>query len=399
MSGKHSILAPSKGETWIMCPGSTAMGMGIIDQTSEYAEEGTAAHTVASTALLSEDKKAKCDDTEMAEYVQVYVDRILAAAEGKMLLVEQFVSLERYTSEPGGGGTSDAIIVDLDHNAIEVHDLKYGKGVIVNAEENYQMMLYALGAIDLVEELLGVTIAKIKCVIHQVRRDHLSEWETTRVRLNEFGLFSLTRGKLALSLMTPEIGQTPPEERIVPELHASEDACRWCPAARFCPEMRKTVQEEVFADFEVTAMGREPEVLNEVTPANIPSPKLIALAKRWVKNAEAFIEEQLNAAKPAPGWKLVLGKRGNRKWTDEEKAEELCKQLRLKKSETHKQTLLTPTQLEKVVADKKWPLFAELITQADGVPTVVSEDDPKPAYVPASADDFADLSGDDNFGF
>jgi len=170
----HALLGASKAHRWMRCPGSIALEADLPDISSPHAEEGTRAHELAAIILEAQIPWCPNDwDADMIDYVRSYVDYVTREAAGHHLLIEQRVDYSDVIGVPDSFGTSDAIILAGD--TITIIDLKYGMGVRVNAEENEQLMLYALGAL----ETFGVTgnYTKAKLVIVQPRLDHISEWE------------------------------------------------------------------------------------------------------------------------------------------------------------------------------------------------------------------------------
>jgi hypothetical protein len=334
-------------------------------------------------------------ESDMAEYVKIYTDAIQAEAQGKILLVEQHVNINRWTSEPNGRGTADAIIVDLETCDISVNDLKYGMGVMVYAQENEQLMLYGLGAMEMVEKILLDKVRNIKLVIHQPRRDHYDEWEISREELVAWGEETARRGAIAIELYNDPSKLTP--EHFSPE----PSTCRWCPVKADCPALTGIVQATVFENFKDLT----------VKPANgdpAPTKKMIDLILEYCKDVVAHVSERLNQGQATPGWKLVQGNPGNRAWTNSEaeaKAEALAKKMRMKVDEIYNKKLKTAPQLEKEVpgaewktvnkkkmrVDDKWAQFAELISRSDAKPTLVGDDDPRPAIQMANADSFENL--------
>lgn len=390
---EHAVLSPSKASRWITCPGSVALTAGMEDTSSSYADEGTAAHAVAAARLLGVPGPAAADHTT-SDFISVYTKYVRNAAEGKILLVEQRFDLERWTSEKGGKGTADAVIVDLANQALEVIDLKFGQGHVVDAEENEQLMLYALGALDVVELCYG-EVKTIKLVIVQPRRDHISEWTISKKDLLRFGEGARRQGEFALHLLA-NVDKLVLDAQMLNTftfleyLYPTEKACLWCPAKASCPALEAQIKDAVFDNFEVLDDGGVKAVTKAVD-SDIPTPGLLALVEQWVAAKQAWINQRLHDRVPTPGWKLVVGKKGNRKWRDEAPVEKLLKRLKFKKSETHEESLISLTKIEKLVPEEKWPLFAVLITQADGQPTAVPESDKRPEYVPASASDFANV--------
>lgn len=396
----HSVLAPSAAHCWRNCVGAPAACKGKKDVGSSYADEGTRAHDLGSKWLTG-DIKAKPspedDENDMGEFVAVYTNAVRREAEGKVLLVEQKVSISRWTGEKGGKGTADAIIVDLETGDITVIDLKFGMGVMVYAQENEQLMLYGLGAMELVEKLLLDQVRNIKLVINQPRRDHIDEWEISREDLVAWGEKTLEAGTLALELYED------PSKLSAEHFSPDPSTCRWCPIKADCPAVTAMVHKEVFDDFKNLT----------VKPANAdpaPTKKMIDMILEYCKAVVKHVDERLNQGLPTKGWKLVQGNPGNRAWKDkdaEEKAEALARTLRMKVDDIYNKKLKTAPQMEKTVpkaewktvagkrirVDEKWAQFAELIGRSDAKPTLVGEEDPRPAIQMASADSFDDLSG------
>lgn len=191
----HAKLSPSGAHRWMACPGSVVLEGDFPDTSSVYADEGTAAHTLASWCLEGKtnadifkgeeiavgERKFLVDDA-MVDYVQDYVKLVREYAQDGTLLVEQRVPIGHLTGEEGATGTSDAVIIK--GNELMVVDLKYGMGVKVDATNNPQLQMYALGALEEFE-LLG-DFEYVTMVIHQPRLNHVSEWWVPVAVLHEF---------------------------------------------------------------------------------------------------------------------------------------------------------------------------------------------------------------------
>lgn len=375
---KHAILSPSHAATWIGCPGSVTLCKDIHRTTSEYAEEGKVAHALAAAFLLHTQPKTAPDIVTL-DYVNVYVNAIRRAAEGKILLVEQSVNVGNYTTEKGAKGTADAIIFDMDSGVLEVHDLKFGQGHIVMAENNEQLMLYALGAMDTVEMLYG-KVNSIILAIHQPRRDHLSQWELTRNQLLEFGYRAQKAGTLALAALA---GMS----EVV--LQPSAAACLWCSGKAICPALRDQVHKAVLDDFSECANQAQHDEQSCLTKhENVPSADFLDMAAQWISATREYINERLKNRLPTAGWKLVQGKRGNRKWIDEKATVKFLKEIGFKKSQTHETSLLSLTKIEKLVPADKWEMLKFNIVQPDGAPIAVADTDARPEYAVAKTEDF-----------
>lgn len=432
----HAMLSPSKISRIAICPGSVALSHGAPDSSSVYADEGTAAHELAASALLSKDQ-VDCDayigqvikvrnedgtvrreftvDDDMASYVQQYVDEVRRQADGAELLVEQRVDYSDAIGIEDQSGTADAVILDFMADTLGVHDLKYGKGVQVYAAievddmdaapfvverdygffaPNLQLLCYALGAY-LDHEILA-DWETIKLGIHMPRKDFIDEFEITPAELKEFanilraicndamaGFVDVDTGKYDVALLQ-ENGL----------LTANEDACRWCPARDFCPELRDTVQSEVFDDFEDLTV----KDLEHVEAHFLPSFTVLELCEIWVKAARSRIETELLAGNEVPTWKLVQGRKGPKKWINDT-IEDLKKKLRgmrLKKTDIYEEKLKSPTQLLKVDGVKgnkrREKVLEEFFTQSEGGYSIASESDKREAVVISPvADDFEDL--------
>lgn len=394
------------------CAGSVALESLLPESSSSFADEGTAAHDLASMALLSKrdasafvgrvitvksrDGGASTDfpvDADMAEEVQKYLDKIRQCAVGNELLVEQRLEFSSYVGTPGQFGTSDAVILTADE--IQVHDLKYGRGVRVDAEENEQLMLYALGALWTFG-MLG-DFKRVRCVIHQVRLDHLSEWDCS---VDELLAFAERAKRSALECDNAQtIYRTSGYSGSSSYFNPGDKQCRFCKAKATCPALAGEVSRIVYGDESVLANPHE-----TAKPTAVPQNATLLgtyrdrleLIESWCKAIATTVAAELDAGHEVPGWKRVTGKRGNRAWQDKEAVEKQLKAMRLKHEEIYDYSLISPTQAEKKLAKeypRAWLKLAELITQADGRPITVSADDPRPALSAGSiADDFADLS-------
>lgn len=169
----HAYLSCSSSDRWLNCTVAPKLEAAFIEESSPFAAEGTKAHELGEKVLIS--GKNACDikgdySTEMRDYVQNYVDYVRAIP--GQLLVEQRLDISAWV--PECFGTSDAVV--LADGVCHIVDLKYGKGVRVDAENNSQLMLYALGAYDAYDCIYG-PINKVVIHIVQPRLDHYSSWE------------------------------------------------------------------------------------------------------------------------------------------------------------------------------------------------------------------------------
>lgn len=400
------------------CPGSVALSEGIVEPPSSYADEGTAAHFVASTCLSNGTNAAVCIgmtvhlmvdtegthfetfllpltgtmlnqfevDDDMARYVQVYLDyvRDLVKSTNGELFVEVSVPLTHITGEEDARGTSDAVIIA--GGEIIVVDLKYGRGNEVSAEANEQLMMYASGAMQ--EFALAGDFKHVRCAISQPRITSApSEWGCTVEELFAFETEAFHRAQDAIDISAGTCS-------LEKNLHPSDDACRWCKAKATCPALSQYVQDEMGADFETLLTSPAPKV--EGISIHVLATKMacLDLIEDWCKAIRSKVETELLAGNDVPGWKLVQGRKGARAWTNKEEAEAVLKAMRLKKDEMYDFSLISPTTAEKVpaITPKRWAALQTIIKQAEGKPSVAPITDKRPAIsLTPVADDFSAL--------
>lgn len=416
----HALLSPSSAAKWMGCPGSIAeeAKLNLPDTSSPDADTGTAAHFLAAfcfekgthpasyigkqiavglwpegtdRAVWLEDapdgsgarRVVNCD-VEFVAYVNHYVFRVRKAAEGRQLFFEQRLPISQITGEKGAEGTADALI--FAGKTLEVWDLKFGFRK-VDAERNKQLMLYALAALD--EYGFAEDFDRVKLVIDQPRvSDRPSVWECS---IEDLEAFRTEVAAAAQDTREP-----------FPRLQPSEEACQWCKAKATCPALAEFVTDAIGVEFEnvdelelSSGLFKDPEVLSEKMAA-------CDLVEAWVKAVRAEVERRLLVAEPVPGWKLVAGRKPPRKWADEVEAEAALKSMKLKREEMYSWKLISPTQAEKLfgkggllASPKRWArLEAVIAARGEGSVHVAPEADPRPAYVPASVEDF-DNCGDD----
>lgn len=362
---KHARLSPSAAFRWMECTKAPSLEAGIKDQPSPYAQEGTQAHAVAEYEArkavgLPVPAKAPEADPEMQEAADIYAayikETFLAAKEACAdAVIETETRLDLTKWIPEGFGTADCLIVA--DGTLHVIDFKYGKGVLVEAEGNKQMQIYALGALAWADMIYDVD--KVKMTIIQPRLNGTSSAEVASYELKQWGDVEL--GPIA-ALAYNGGGEFKP----------GEDTCRFCKAAGSC---------KARADYFVRLFDEnEDATLSPVEAGEILS--RAAGMKDWLARLEEHVKDACLAGTEIPGWKIVEG-RTRRQYTDEAEIEKRLRAKKYKVSEIYEKKLLGITKMEKLIGKKKMDeIIGDLIEKPQGSPTLVPESDKRPAWAP-----------------
>ena len=377
---EHSVFSPSGAHRWMRCPGSIKLEGGR-DESSAYAREGTAAHMLA-TDCLTKDLKPSTQigahynvegddirvDAAMAEHIADYIKLVKEYQAEGHLFVERRVDFSPYIGVEDSSGTADAIIIR--DNVLIVIDLKYGMGVEVDAQDNEQLQLYALGAIN--EYALIYDFEEVLMVIHQPRLNYVGEFWSDVTQLEAFGQHAKVAAIEA--------------QQMEPRLEPGEKQCKFCTAKARCPALAAEVFETTG---EMAAAEDFPDLGDNMLAEALSR---VELVEQWCKGIRAEVERRLFSGVNVPGYKLVEGKKGNRAWNDETEVETLMKKTwRLKADEIYTQKLISPTAAEKLlktVNPTRWGKLQAHISRAPGKPSVAPEADKRPAIslVAVSAD-------------
>lgn len=424
----HAKLSPSSADRWMVCPGSTVLEAGKPDSSSNFADEGTAAHFLAATCLETgnnakdyaageyviqlcerangshfemfksdprfDDVKVLNEftvDYDMAEFVQAYVDRCRAV--GGEQFYEQRLAIGHITGEEGAHGTSD--FVGIADGELVIRDLKYGRGVKVSAQGNRQLRIYALAAMD--EFGLLYDFDRVRIAIDQPRLGHVDEAVYTVEEMEQFR--EEVGVATAMVEMAQKFGQDP--DKLIVYLQVDDKACTFCKAKAECPKMRNHVLTLVADDFvdESKPIAPQLEGCTTRTMDNALLGNLLAsvdIIEDFCKAIRAKAEAELFAGRDVPGYKLVQGRKGSRAWANADEVEQVMKSMRLKTEEMYDLKLISPTTAEKLakagtIGPRQWPKLQDMITQAEGKPSVAPASDKRPALVITAVDDeFAD---------
>ena len=407
-SRAHAILSPSGAEKWMNCPGSVVLEQEHPEsESSVYADEGTAAHhllaycidrradpkSLIGRLILVDHGKAmwanvRDPDTntrrffevsgDMAGHVEAALDVIhsYVGPEGASIIdSEQRLPISHLTGEIDAYGTADVVV--LSGGALHVFDLKYGKGVFVNAVENKQLRIYALAALEVYETF--EEIHTVISVVLQPRMDNYSNEILTVEELREFGeLVKIKATVVRQQLYDTTNGKT--DLVLFPGEHCHDSFCK---ARAECPALK----EHAIRTAEEAIRAIDDNVANEelgVIAAMIP------LAQKYFDQVQAKVTAEVLAGREVPGFKAVYGREGNREWGDESLVEELA--MRLKIDEVYETKLLSPTKLLKLPLQKDiLESFEGLVVRKPASLTVVPESDKRPAVVVAPENDFENL--------
>jgi hypothetical protein len=399
---EHSLLSPSGAHRWMRCPGSLLLGKTAPDRTTRYADEGSAAHKIATDCLQSGGKITPDDflgcvldmgeneilvDHEMVQSVEQFIEVVEKyAVGGGMVLVDKRVDFSPYIGVDNSTGTADVIIIFPDR--LIVIDLKYGRGVRVYAEHNEQLRLYALGALN--DYGIGCDPDDIVMVIHQPRLEHLDDDTMTVADLEAWAQNEAKPGAAAalaaLELTVETVNLEPGEKQ-----------CKFCDAKAMCPAVAAEVN---------VSTGTLATAADFANLADLPSDDIwlkmlkVPLVESYCKAIRAEAERRLFAGEPNPHFKIVEGKKGNRAWADEGLAEAAMRSQKVKPDLMYTKKLVSPTQAEKNLKKEKpkvWAALQEIIVRAPGKPSVAPATDKRPPLaLSAIPSDFAGLVQHDN---
>jgi hypothetical protein len=338
--------------------------------TSVFAEEGTAAHELAEMLLRGDSWNNVIGETllesnvvvtqDMYDYVMTYVSYVNSIS-GE-LFIEQRVDFSHIA--PEGFGTSDAIVIN--DETMTIIDLKYGKGVRVDAENNTQGILYALGAVNDYGMLFN--IKTINIVIVQPRLDHISEWTIGIDELNRWGERLKQAAELTLSENAPRV--------------PGEKQCQWCRAKATCPALAKLTESTLMTSFDNLDTSKPEQLTDEQLKTALDNKKLIV---SWFDAVETLVTDRLSTGQGFNGYKLVAG-RANRAWRDEVATAAALRDV-LGEDTLYTRKIISPAQAEKELGKSRAELLDDLVTKPEGAPTLVPESDKRPP-VNVSKNDF-----------
>lgn len=384
MPDVHAKLSASAAHRWLNCPPSVRLSENIPDVSSTYAAEGTLAHSLAELKVRKKFEKMKPSEynanlkkiqsdplyaPEMDGHTDTYLDYILSTAHSynkvkPYVVVEKRLDYSRIA--PGGFGTCDCVM--LCKNDLHIFDFKYGKGVPVSAENNPQLRLYALGALN--EYSFLYDIQTVTMHIIQPRLDSISSESLSTAELMTWG------------------------ESIKPIAQAADkgegelkcgDWCKFCKVNAAC-----RARAEYFLATEETAK-LPPELLSSTELGDVLS--RVRAMKNYIEDIEAYALNEVLAGRTVDGWKAVEGT-SKRAITDVDAAFKVLTDNGYDEAVLYERKPIGITALESLLTKKKCnELIGTYIQKPKGKPTLVPASDKREEYKPV---DVKEIFGGNN---
>lgn len=399
-------IRPSSAGKWVPCPGSATLEQGRQEGDTSAADEGTVAHWIASLLLTGRGDQVPgfgkkfyvlnkevtpADDNgdytapvitftqEMFDHVTRYVQEVKNAT-ANQVFIEQPFDMSGLLGYDDAIGTPDC--VQLFDDRIVIHDLKYGMKP-VNAEGNLQLACYAWAVYEAFQDDYMLEEPRFTLVIHQPR--------LRTVDIMDYSLQDMMTMWNTISLAAYNTKHAPTTQA-GPHCYQY-----YCKAQAICPAFQAYVLEDMPSD--ITAD------IDEGTSNDVLAEKLskIEAIRKW---CDAIEQEAYTLAvergESIPGFKVVEGKAGNRKWVDETEVTELLKSMRIKHEVMYDYKLASPTSLEKqfkagAIGPRQWPKLKDMIVRSEGSLKLVVESDKRPAVqVMPALDDMPDLQSEND---
>ena len=370
MATKHAVLSASSSERWLNCPPSARLCEAYEDKGSDYAAEGTDAHALCEFRLKQTLGIPANDPIEnltwyneemedCAAVYAAYVTELLETAKqtcaDPVVMIEQRVDFSRWVKE--GFGTADCIIIA--DGVLNICDYKNGQGCLVLAERNPQMMLYALGALEIFDGIYDIDT--VRMTIYQPRKSNISVYEMDKADLYEWANSELTqKAQLAYE------GQGS---------FSCGEWCRFCKAKAECRERAEANLALARYEFQTPALLADEEIADILG-------KVDALTA-WASDVKEYALQQAVSGTVFPGWKLVEG-RSNRKYTSESAVAAAVEGTGF---DPYEKKLLGITAMQKLLGKSRFEeLLAPYIEKPQGRPALVRSSDKRPEWNTAKND-------------
>lgn len=366
----HAILSASSSDRWLHCPPSARLCETYEDKGSDYAREGTCAHELCEYKLRSALGLEAVDPTENLDYYNeemedcasgyaAFVMELVEAAKehchDPAVLVEQRVDFSRWVEQ--GFGTADCLIIA--DGTLQICDYKHGLGVLVSAEKNPQMMCYALGALEIFDDLYDIT--EVAMTIYQPRRQNVSTYRMPKDELYRWADEVL---KPAADLAFAGDGN-----------FLCGEWCGFCKAKHECRARAEANMLLAQYDFKLPPLLEDSEIEVILSRAD----QLV----EWVNDIKEYALQQAISGKEWSGFKIVEG-RSNRRYTNEAAVTQTVQNAGFDPFE-HK--LLGITAMQKLLGKTRFEeLLSGFIEKPQGKPTLVRSSDKRPAMNNAKSD-------------
>ena len=366
----HAVLSASSSERWLHCPPSARLCESYEDKGSDYAAEGTDAHELCEYKLRKALGMEAQDPTEnltwfneemsdcangYAAYVLEQVEAAKQTCADPVVLIEQRVDFSRWVES--GYGTADCIIIA--DGTLQIIDYKHGLGVLVSSEENPQMQCYALGALELFDDIYD--IGSVRMTIYQPRRDNVSTYEISKDELYRWA---------------DEVLKPTADLAFVGDGNfLCGEWCGFCKAKHDCRARADANMELARYDFKLPPLLTDEEVEEIISRVD----DLVA----WAADIKEYALQQAISGKEWNGWKLVEG-RSNRKYTNEIAVAGAVTDAGF---DPYERKVLGVTAMQKLLGKSRFEeLLAAYIEKPQGKPTLVPESDKRPAMNTAKND-------------
>ena len=365
----HAILSASGAHRWLNCTPSARLEREFENNIGEAAAEGTAAHALAEhklrrvLKLRSKKPISKYDSDEMdihtdgyVEFVQEVIEQAKQTCIDPKVLIEQRLEFSKYV--PDGFGTGDCLVIA--DGILHIIDFKYGQGLLVVAEDNPQMKLYALGALELFDGIYDITT--VSMTIYQPRRENVSTYTVCKESLSQWADEVL---RPLAQLAFEGSGE-----------YCCGDWCRFCRAAVKCRARAEEKLKLTQLEFALPPLLTDAEIEGILA-------KLDELTA-WASDIRAYaLEAAINHGKHWNGFKLVAG-RSNRKYADEDAVAETAKAAGY--GDIYSQSLISITEMERLMGKAKFnEILGNLVEKPQGKPSLVPLSDKRPAINVSSA--------------
>ena len=370
MAVKHAVLSASSSERWLNCPPSARLCEAYEDKCSDYAAEGTDAHALCEFRLKQVLGIPADDPIENLSWYNeemedcaagyaAYVSELLETAKqtcaDPVVMIEQRVDFSRWVKE--GFGTADCIVIA--DGVLNICDYKNGQGCLVLAERNPQMMLYALGALEIFDGIYDIDT--VRMTIYQPRKSNISVYEMDKADLYEWANSELTqKAQLAYE------GQGS---------FSCGEWCRFCKAKAECRERAEANLALARYEFQTPALLADEEIADILG-------KVDALTA-WASDVKEYALQQAISGTAFPGWKLVEG-RSNRRYTSEAAVAAAVEGAGF---DPYERKVLGITAMQKLLGKSRFEeLLSPYIEKPQGRPTLVRSSDKRPEWNTAKND-------------